>query len=133
MSNGTTNKIKTKNDFNPVKEEIDGKRARRVIWTTKSLQLAIKGIEEGRKLVANPFYENNTLLLKGDLVFERTEEEIEEWKRCKNDIIYFVENYCKIVKEKYDNTVQFTKIPQATQYRQTLLLEESSVFNPFKH
>lgn len=88
---------KIKTDFNPVKEEIDGKRARRVIWTTKSLQLAIKGIEEGRKLVANPFYENNTLLLKGDLVFERTEEEIEEWKRCKNDIIYFVENYCKIM------------------------------------
>jgi hypothetical protein len=88
---------KIKTDFNPVKEESDGKRARRVIWTTKSLQLAIKGIEEGRKLVANPFYENNTLLLKGDLVFERTEEEIEEWKRCKNDIIYFVENYCKIM------------------------------------
>lgn len=88
---------KIKTDFNPVKEEVDGKRARRVIWTTKSLQLAIKGIEEGRKLVANPFYENNTLLLKGDLVFERTEEEIEEWKRCKNDIIYFVENYCKIM------------------------------------
>ena len=61
--------------FNPVKEEIDGKRAHRVIWSTESINLALTGLEQGRKLIANPFYENNTKLLKGDLVFERTEEE----------------------------------------------------------
>lgn len=86
-----------KNDFNPVKEEKDGVKARRVIWSTKTLELALKGIEQGKKLVANPFYENNTKLLKGDLVFQRTKEEIDEWMRCKNDIIYFVEKYCKLM------------------------------------
>ena len=85
------------NTFNPIKEDKDGIIARRTIWSTKSLDLALKGIEQGRKLIANPFYENNTKILKGDLVFERTPEEIEEWKKCANDIIYFVGKYCKLM------------------------------------
>lgn len=87
---------KTEN-FNPVKEDKDGVIAKRMIWSTESISLAIKGLEDGRKLVANPFYENNTKLLKGDLVFQRTEEEKEEWKRCATDIIYFVNKYCKLM------------------------------------
>lgn len=83
--------------FNPVKEDKDGVKAKRMIWSTQAIDLALKGIEQGRKLVANPFYENNTKLLKGDLVFQRTQEEIDEWLRCKNDIVYFVEKYCKLM------------------------------------
>lgn len=83
--------------FNPIKETTDGKRAHAVIWTTAVLEKAIKGIEQGKKLVANPFYENNTKLLKGDLVFERTENERREWVKCKNDIIYFANTYCKLM------------------------------------
>jgi hypothetical protein len=91
-------KKKIKNaDFNPVKEDMSGVQAKRVIWSTRALDLAFEGIKQGRKLVANPFYENNTKLLKGDLVFDRTQEEIQEWLRCKNDIIYFVEKYCKLM------------------------------------
>ena len=85
------------NDFNPVKQDKDGVMAKRVIWTSKSLDAAIKGLVEDRKLVANPFYENNTKLLKGDLVFKRTDEEIEEFKRCMNDVIYFAEKYCQLM------------------------------------
>lgn len=84
-------------DFNPVKEDKDGVKAKRMIWSSKSLDLAVKGLGEGRKLVANPFYDNNTKLLKGDLVFQRTPEEIVEWKKCKNDILYFAEKYCKLM------------------------------------
>lgn len=83
--------------FNPVKEDTSGVKAKRMIWSSNALELALKGIAEGRKLIANPFYENNTKLLKGDLVFERTQEELDEWIKCKNDIIYFVEKYCKLM------------------------------------
>ena len=86
-----------KNSFNPVKEDKDGVIAKRMIWSTESLSLAIKGLEDGRKLVANPFYENQIKLLKGDLVFQRTEEEKKEWKKCATDIIYFVNKYCKLM------------------------------------
>lgn len=84
-------------DFNPVKEDRDGVKAKRMVWSSKSLDIAVKGLGEGRKLIANPFYENNIKLLKGDLVFQRTDEEIREWKKCKKDICYFAENYCKLM------------------------------------
>ena len=83
--------------FNPVKEDKDGVTAKRMIWSSKSLDLAIKGLIAGKKLTANPFYEKNTSLLKGDLVFDRTEDEIQEWIKCKNDILYFAEKYCKLI------------------------------------
>jgi hypothetical protein len=84
-------------NFNPVKEDKDGVLAKRAVWSTAAIELALKGLGEGRKLVANPFYEYNTKLLKGDLVFERTDEEIAEWKRCATDIIYFAEKYCQLL------------------------------------
>ena len=83
--------------FNPVKEEVDGSKAKRMIWSTQAIELAIKGLNDGKKLIFNPFYEKNSKLLKGDLVFERTDEEIKEWIKCKNDISYFVEKYCKLM------------------------------------
>ncbi len=86
-----------KNIFNPIKEDKSGVQAKRTIWSSHALDLAITGLTQGRKLVANPFYEGNAKLLKGDLVYERTPEEIEEWKHCKKDILYFVEKYCKLM------------------------------------
>lgn len=87
----------SKESFNPVKEEKDGAKARRVIWSTKALDAALKGLDEGRRLIANPFYDNNPRLLKRDLVFKHTKEELEEWQRCCNDIIYFANKYCKLM------------------------------------
>ncbi len=84
-------------DFNPIKEEVGGKKAHAMIWSTKTLETALKGLEQGRKLIANPFYENNTRLLKSDLVFKRTPEEIEEFKKCMNDILYFANRYCQLM------------------------------------
>lgn len=89
--------IKKRDVFNPVKEDKDGVLAKRMIWSTKSLEIAINGIIAGKKLLANPFYEKNTSLLKGDLVFDRTPEEIQEWLKCKNDVLYFAEKYCKLM------------------------------------
>ena len=83
--------------FNPVKESVDGKLAHKVIWSTKSLELAIEGLNQGKKLVANPFYEYNTKILKGDLVFRRTPEEEQEFLKCMNDIVYFANEYCKLM------------------------------------
>ena len=90
-------KHKNLTNFNPVKEDQNGVQARRMIWSSHAIELALKGLEQGRKLVSNPFYENNTKLLKGDLVFERTPEEIDEWKKCAGDILYFAEKYCKLM------------------------------------
>ena len=95
---GITNKKHSNNStFNPVKVDVSGKQAKRMVWSTESINLALQGLEQGRKLIANPFYENNTKLLKGDLVFKRTPEEIAEWKKCAEDIEYFANTYCKLM------------------------------------
>lgn len=82
--------------FNPIKEDESGKKAKRMIWSTAVVNAALSGLELGKRLVANPFYENNTKLLKADLVYERTDEEKEDWKRCKSDIIHFAKK-CKLM------------------------------------
>lgn len=86
-----------KSKFNPVKEETGDARAKRVIWSTTSLDQAVNALGVGKKLKANPFYENEVKLLKADLVYERTEDEIKEWQKCRNDIIYFADKYCKLM------------------------------------
>ena len=43
---------KKKEVFNPIKEDESGKIAKRMIWSTESLNLAIKGLEEGKKLIS---------------------------------------------------------------------------------
>ena len=101
MNNKSENTV-----FNPIKESINGQNIIDTIWTTKILQKAIRGLEQGKKLKSNPFYENNIKLLKGDLVFKRTPEEIEEWKKCRNDIIYFSNTYCKLLTPEGIQTVK---------------------------
>lgn len=79
----------TEVDFNPVKEMSGGKQAERVVWTTNIINVALQAIEEGKPLKASPFYMKNTKLLKPELVYKRTKEEIEDYIRCKTDPIYF--------------------------------------------
>ena len=90
------NQKKEEDFFNPVKVDESGKMARRMIWSTKSIDAALKGIREGRQLIASPFYMGNIKLLKPDLNFKRTPEEIEDFIKCKNDILYFAKK-CKLM------------------------------------
>lgn len=79
-------------EFNPVKEQ-ENKVAEAVVWSTASLNAAVEAIKKGLPLKANPFLNNDIQLLKPNLVFRRTAEEVEDWIRCKNDKVYFA-NKC---------------------------------------
>lgn len=76
-------------EFNPIKQSKDGKEAERVIWSTKSLNAAVDALKKGLPLKANPFIGKVTALLKPDLVYKRTKEEIEDYLKCKKDPVYF--------------------------------------------
>lgn len=89
------NKSTLKTTFNPVKEVKGDQRSQAIQWTSAILDTAVKGLDKGKRLVANPFYENNVKLLKPDLVFVRTAQEVAEWEHCANDIFYFIETYAK--------------------------------------
>lgn len=78
-------------EWNPVKEQVGGKDAERVIWTTKTLNMAVDALSQGLPLKTNPFCGKNTKLLRPDLVYKRTQEELEDYIRCKDDPVYFGE------------------------------------------
>ena len=81
--------MKNEQEFDPVKHQINGKQAERVIWSTNIINIALQAIEEGKPLKASPFYMKNTKLLKPELVYKRTKEEIDDYIRCKTDPVYF--------------------------------------------
>ena len=83
--------------FNPIKETTLDGRSTSIQWTTAILERAVEGLGKGKRLVANPFYDNNTKLLKPELVFVKTAHEVAEWKRCAQDLPYFIENYAKFM------------------------------------
>lgn len=78
-------------EFDPVKEQKGNEQAQSVIWSTKSLNMAVDAITKGLPLKVNPFIGPNTKLLKPELVFKRTEEEIEDYIHCMQDICHFAE------------------------------------------
>ena len=78
-------------EYNPVKEIKGGVEASKVIWSTKSLNAAVDALKKGLPLKANPFCGTNTKLLKPDLVYKRTEEEVEDYIKCMQDPLYFAE------------------------------------------
>lgn len=76
-------------EYNPIKEEINGKAAERTVWTTKALNLAVDGMKKGLPLKQNPFCGKNSMLLKPNLVYKRTKEELDDYVKCMEDPIYF--------------------------------------------
>jgi hypothetical protein len=83
-------------EWDPIKYAKDGAEAKRVIWSTKVLDAAIEGIKKGLPLVANPFIGKNTKLLKPDLVFRTTDDEVQEVMKCMEDPVYFAK-YCSLM------------------------------------
>lgn len=76
-------------EFNPIKELVNGKAVEKFIWSTATIELALKGIQEGKPLKATPFKDRNTKLLKPELVRKYTKEEIDDYVRCSKDPVYF--------------------------------------------
>lgn len=72
-------------------------------WTTAKVEeLMRKADEDGLdyKSVDNPFHENDPELKKGRILFEMTDWEIEELKKCAADVIYFANKYCHVMTDE---------------------------------
>lgn len=64
------------------------------VWNTSKVTELMKMIDDGYIIKNSPFWENKPEWRSGNLVFEYTDEEIAEIKRCASDIIYFANSYC---------------------------------------
>lgn len=69
-------------------------------WSSAKVQELVYDAEENGidyKDVDNPFHENDPELRKGQILFEYTEWELEEMRRCAEDVVYFANKYCKVM------------------------------------
>jgi hypothetical protein len=80
------------------------KDAQKLVWSTKIINDLLVALDKGyRPQVSMPFYEGKQFLRKGNIVFEYTDEEIEELAKCAKDIVYFAERYAVVMT---DNGIQ---------------------------
>lgn len=83
---------------------------RRIIFTTNSVNDITDKINDGYipKRFQNPWFKGEIGVRRAGLIFKLTEEELEEYIKCKLDIHYFAEKYCRIKTE--DGSVQNIKL-----------------------
>ena len=90
------NKISPGNPFVD-KEDKDQKR---IVWTTKMVDYALEAMDQGYKIKNSPFHENKLHLRKANIVFQYTEYELNEIRKCANDVVYFAENYAHVMTDE---------------------------------
>jgi hypothetical protein len=72
-------------------------------WSTAKVEKLLFDAEENGidyKEVDNPFHENEPELRSGNILFEYTEQELEEIKKCAADVVYFADKYCKVMTDE---------------------------------
>jgi len=74
-------------------------------WSSKKVEQLMAAIEDGYKPKSTPFYEGNTNLRKGNIVFEYTDHELREIQKCARDIVYFANNYCTVMTDEGLQTI----------------------------
>jgi hypothetical protein len=75
-------------------DEESGKKP--VVWCAQSVQWAKDAVYKGQPVSRSPFFEGDPFRRKGNLVYDYSDEEIEEIVKCSTDIYYFLHKYCKI-------------------------------------
>ena len=83
-----------------------GKAEETFSWTSEKVEHLMVALEEGYKPKATPFYEGNPNLRRGNIVFNYTNHEIKEIKRCATDIVYFANTYCTVMTDYGLQTIQ---------------------------
>lgn len=79
--------------FNSAEDE----NAAKLEWSSKSVKLAYEAIDKGLPLKASPFFKGNINVRRGGLLYRYEPWEWQEWLKCKLDILYFADNYCKLL------------------------------------
>ena len=90
------------------------------IWTSTKIEALVQEYNLTGSLPAprnHPFYDNNIRKMKDDVLFEYTQSEILELAKCKEDIIYFAEHYCKVLTDGGNRLVKLR------QYQRRILLQ----------
>ena len=91
-------------------EKKEQEEERKVVFTSELVSETTNKINDGiiLKRFQNPWFQNEVGVRRSGLTFMMTDDEINEYIRCKLDIHYFAEKYCRIKTE--DGSVQNIKL-----------------------
>ena len=71
-------------------------------YSTRDIEEVIENFNNGvsgsfiSKKITDIFYRRDLSLKNGDMAMQYTNDEMQEWAKCKHDPMYFFEKYCKI-------------------------------------
>lgn len=72
----------------------------RIIWNSEKVKNLLQAMEEGYTPADHPFYEGDPNYKKGNIVFDYTDWEFAELKKCAKDIIHFANLYCQVMTDE---------------------------------
>jgi hypothetical protein len=78
------------------------------IWTTELVKESLDKLRLGIQVDLSAFFERDIELKNSNVLFKLTPDEVEEFNKCSQDIIYFVEKYCRFLTDKGRRTVKLT-------------------------
>jgi hypothetical protein len=76
------------------------------VWNSALVNQCVEKLRLGLPTDMAAFHQNNIELKAADLLYQLTAEEIDEFHKCSQDIIYFVEKYCRFLTDKGRRLVQ---------------------------
>lgn len=84
-----------------VKAKIDKTIQRQFVFSAENIKEIEEKISMGIQIprYQNPWFKNQTAVRRTGCVYGWTQHELEEFAKCKMDIHYFANNYCKIKTE----------------------------------
>jgi hypothetical protein len=103
------------------------------LWTSASIEETIYKLRSGQDHIdMSAFYERKIDLKASNILFELTLEEDDEFEKCSDDIEYFVENYCKFLTDKGQQTVDLRDFQRniLTDVGSEIWLEDLDMFGP---
>jgi hypothetical protein len=76
------------------------------IWTSDLVQEALTKLRLGVQVDLSAFYERDIELKNANLLYKLTAGEVNEFNKCADDVVYFVEKYCRFLTDKGRVTVK---------------------------
>jgi hypothetical protein len=81
-------------------------QTKQIIWNTKTVNETINRMRQGIFTDIGCFYERNPELKAANIMFQLTNEEVEEFNKCSDNAEYFVEKYCRFMTDHGRITVE---------------------------
>ena len=75
-------------------------------WNSKKVDEVLLAMDRGYEVQTNPFWDGKPDWRQAGILFEYTPEEVEELKKCSEDVLYFANKYCFAMTDEGIRSIQ---------------------------